>query len=145
MEVILVYCWGSFSEQMAIRAMKEAGYRVVTIAGKMKDYHADAEFAQKFMALLHSEKPDMVFSYDYFPLISMICEMNTTPYAAWIYDCPQYMLMSKTITNNCNHIFCFDELYAMRLQSMGAPNVHHFPLAADMDMYGTAQKGGGFV
>lgn len=141
MKTILVYCWYSFSEKQAICAMEELGYRVVTVSGKMKDYHADAEMAQNIMVSIHLEKADMVFSYDYFPLISMICEMNHIPYAAWIYDCPQNMLLSKTIKNNCNHIFCFDEMYAKRLMNLGAPNVYHFPLAADLDMYERAQKG----
>lgn len=141
MKTILVYCWNSLTEQMAIRAMKQVGHRVITISGKMKDYHADAEFAQKIMALLHSKKPNMVFSYDYFPLISMICEMNNIPYASWIYDCPQYMLLSKTLINKCNHIFCFDELYAERLRNLGAKKVYHFPLAADTNMYEAARKG----
>ncbi len=140
MKTILVYCWNSLSEQMAICAIKEAGHHVVTVSGKMKDYHADAEFAQKFMSSLHAQKVDMVFSYDYFPLISMICEMNSIPYAAWIYDCPQYTLLSKTVTNNCNHIFCFDELYTVRLQNMGAKNVYYFPLAADVNMYEMAKR-----
>lgn len=141
MKTILVYCWYSFSEKQAICAMEELGYRVVTVSGKMKDYHADAEMAQNIMVSIHLEKADMVFSYDYFPLISMICEMNHIPYAAWIYDCPQNMLLSKTIKNNCNHIFCFDEIYAKRLMNLGAPNVYHFPLAADLDMYERAKKG----
>ena len=138
MKTILVYCWGSLSEQMAIRAIKDAGHQVVTVLGKMKDYHADAEFAQRFMSALHAQKADMVFSYDYFPLISMICEMNHIPYATWVYDCPQYGLLSKTITNSCNHIFCFDGAYAMRLQQMGGGNVYHFPLACDLDLYESA-------
>lgn len=143
MKTILVYCWDSFSEKQAMCAMEELGYHVVSVLGKMKDYHADAEMAQKIMVSLHSEKVDMVFSYDYFPLISMICEMNHIPYAAWIYDCPQNMLLSKTIYNNCNYIFCFDELYAKRLINLGAKNVYHFPLAADVDMYSRVKKAKG--
>lgn len=140
-KTILVYCWGSFSEPIVIRAMKETGHRVVTISGKMKDYHADAEFAQRLMELLHSEKPELVFSYDYFPLLSMVCEINTIPYAAWIYDCPQHLLLSKTLTNSCNRIFCFDGVYTQKLQNLGAQHVYHFPLAADTDMYeGATEK-----
>ena len=135
MKTILVYCWGSFSEPLVIRAMEEAGNKVVAFSGEMKDYHSDAEFAQKFMASLHSEDPEMVFSYDYFPLLSMICEINSIPYAAWIYDCPQRLLLSKTIINSCNHIFCFDEVYTGKLQNLGARHAYHFPLAADVDMY----------
>ncbi len=139
MKTILVYCWKAFSEAMAIRAMEDAGYKVIELHGKMKDYHADAEFAQVFMTQLHSDKPDIVFSYDYFPLISMICEINQVPYVSWIYDCPQYMLLSKTITNSCNHIFCFDRLYTERLKGLGAKNVYHFPLAGDTWMYERAK------
>lgn len=142
MKKILVFCWGSVSDQMVVNALEKIGHEVIIFSEKMKDYHSDAEFAQKFMASLHSKKVDIVFSYDYFPLISMICEMNHVPYATWIYDCPQYTLLSKTIVNSCNHIFCFDELYAARLVDFGAQNVYHFPLAADMELYENApQKG----
>lgn len=77
------------------------------------------------------KKPDLVFSYDYFPILSMICQMNGIPYAAWIYDCPQYTLLSQTIVNPCNHVFCFDEQYTQKIMGYGAVNVYHFPLAAD--------------
>ena len=140
MKTILVYCWESTSEPMAIQAMKEAGCQVETFSGKIKEHHTDTDFAQHFMECLHSVKPDMVFSYDYFPLISMICEMNHIPYAAWVYDCPQYGLLSKTIVNRCNHIFCFDRLYAERLQQMGAGNVYHFPLSCDLELYEKAKQ-----
>ena len=140
MKRVLIYCWGSLSDRMATEALKEAGFEVITFSDKMNDYHADAEFAQKFIMMLHAQKADVVFSYDYFPLISMICEMNAIPYATWIYDCPQYTLLSKTVFNSCNRIFCFDELYAMRLQNMGVEKVYHFPLAADMNMIKTAAK-----
>ena len=47
MKTILVYCWDSFSEKQAMCAMEELGYHVVSVSGKMKDYHADAEMAKK--------------------------------------------------------------------------------------------------
>lgn len=140
MKTILVYCWESTSEPMAIQAMKDAGHQVVEVRGKIKDHHADAEFAQQFIAKIHSSKADMVFSYDYFPLISMICEVNHIPYASWIYDCPQYGLLSKTITNKCNYIFCFDGAYAMRLRRFGAEKIYHFPLACDLKLYESAKQ-----
>ena len=134
-KTILIYCWQSVCEPMAIRSMRELGYRVEIFDKEIKDYHADAAFAKEFIECLHAVKPDVVFSYDFFPLVSMICQMNQIPYAAWIYDCPQYTLLSKTLTNECNHIFCFDEAYALRLDALGAKHVYHFPLAADLQMY----------
>lgn len=140
MKTILVYCWESTSEPMTIQAMKDAGYYVVTFSQKLKDYHADAAFARSFIEILHSTKADMVFSYDYFPLVSMICEINCIPYASWVYDCPQYGLLSKTLTNSCNQIFCFDKAYTARLQKTGSAHIHHFPLAGDLEMYEMAKQ-----
>ena len=140
MKNILIYCWNAVSEPMTIEGMKSVGYQVAKMYGTMNDYHADAEFAQRFMARLHEVKPDIVFSYDYFPLISMICEMNQVPYAAWIYDCPMYTLLSKTNISNNNYIFCFDRLFAERLIRVGIPNVYHFPLAGDTALYARAKR-----
>lgn len=130
---ILVYRWGSLSEPSLLRAWRENGTDCVEFSMKLKDYHADAAFAEEMIKVIHKEKPDVVFSYDYFPVVSMLCEINRLPYAAWIYDCPQYTLLSGTVSNAANHIFCFDARYAEKIRSYGAHTVLHFPLAADTD------------
>lgn len=137
---ILIYSWGSICEPMVIKAFEELGYKVTILKKEMKDYHADAEFARECMEIIHKKKTDMVFSYDYFPMLSMICQMNKIPYVSWIYDCPMYTLLSKTIANDYNYIFCFDEKYTEYLYGLGAKNVYHFPLAADLALYERADK-----
>lgn len=102
---------------------------------RLSDYHADAAFAEKLIGKLHEEKPDAVFSYDYFPILSMVCEINEIPYLSWIYDCPQYTLLSGTITNSVNHIFCFDAFYTEKIRTYGAKNVYHLPLGADVEEF----------
>jgi len=128
---ILLYCWGSFSEPSIEKAFKHKNVDYCVFAKKMQDYHADAEFAMEFLQVMHSEKVEAVFSYDYFPLISMLCEMNRIPYLSWIYDCPMYTLYSKTIANEMNYIFCFDRKLCYYLEQLGAKHCIHFPLAAD--------------
>lgn len=135
---LLVYKWGSLSEIGFCRVAKKLGYDFIEFAWEMKNYHADAAFAHAFIMEIHAKKVEMVFSYDYFPMISMICEMNHIPYVCWIYDCPLYTLESKTLINSCNYIFCFDKIYAERLQSHGAVNCYHYPLAADENMLAVA-------
>lgn len=131
MKTILVYCWQSVSEPSAIEAIHLAGYRTVIIDEKMKDYHADAAFAEKCMQLIHAEGAEAIFSFDYFPLLSMIAHVIKIPYLSWVYDCPMYTLLSKTIQNPENCIFCFDEKYSMELQARGAAHVCCFPLGTD--------------
>lgn len=128
---ILFYQFGSLSEPRIEKVFKKNNIEYCVFAKKMKDYHADAEFAMEFLQVLHGKQVQAVFSFDYFPLISMLCEMNQIPYLSWIYDCPMYTLLSQTLTNEVNYIFCFDRNYSFYLQQLGARHCMHFPLAAD--------------
>jgi len=139
---LLIYEWGSLSEPGFIRAVKNLEYDFTEFAWEIKNHHADAAFARAFIGKIHAEKIEVVFSYDYFPMIAMICEMNHIPYISWIYDCPLYTLESKTISYDCNYIFCFDYVYAERLAAAGAKHCYHYPLAADGKMLTIAEQTG---
>ena len=137
---VLVYKWGSVSEPLFCKALQQNNAEYIEFSMEIKNYHADAGFAQAFLQVLHAGGIEAVFSYDYFPLISMICEMNHIPYLCWIYDCPQYTLLSQTLSNSCNYIFCFDRIYAGQLVGMGAKNCFHYPLAGDITWLEKAEK-----
>jgi len=128
---VLVYSWGALGDKALIDSMRSIGIKCVRFSGKMKNYHADGEFARDLLSAIHENKVDAVFSYDYFPLISMLCDMNKLPYVSWIYDCPMNTLMSGTLANDSNYIFCFDALYTDKLHNLGAKHVYHFPLAVE--------------
>lgn len=132
--MLLLYCWGSTSEKGLRLALEQLNIEYCQLTRVMEDYHADAVWAAECMNLTHSMKVDMVFSFDYFPLLSMICEMNHIPYISWIYDCPQYTLYSQTLINDNNYIFCFDKLQTLQMQNMGAKHCVHFPLAFSKHM-----------
>lgn len=140
---ILVYEWGSLSESLFCRALSELQVDYVEYKKELKNYHFDAEFAQGMLEVIHSEGVEAVFSYDYFPLVAMLCEINRIPYMSWIYDCPQYTLWSKTLVSPYNYIFCFDEVLAIRLQELGAVHCVHYPLAGDAGMLEYALTSGG--
>lgn len=116
---ILVYEWGSLLEPMYCKALEELQIEYVEYRRELKNYHFDAEFAQGMLQTFHKEGVQAVFSYDYFPLVAMLCEINKIPYMSWIYDCPQYTLWSKTVISPYNYIFCFDRVLAEQLESMG--------------------------
>ena len=135
---ILVYKWGSLLEPMYCNALDELQIEYVEYRRELKNYHFDAEFAQGMLQMIHKECVQAVFSYDYFPLVAMLCEINKIPYMSWIYDCPQYTLWSKTLVSPYNYIFCFDRALAEQLANMGAVHCVHYPLAGDKEMLGRA-------
>ncbi len=131
---ILVYRWGALGDKAYMESLQAIGMECIEFSRKMEDYHADGNFAKEMLEIIHGSGAEAVFSYDYFPLVSMLCEMNHIPYISWIYDCPMNTLMSGTLGNESNYIFCFDALYAERLSELGAKHIYHFPLAVEEDM-----------
>lgn len=130
---VLVYHWGALGDSAFVESMRSMGMECILFSRKMQDYHADGEYSKEMLSLIHEKHVEAVFSYDYFPLISMLCDMNHIPYVSWIYDCPMNTLTSGTIGNECNYIFCFDAWYAERVGELGAKHIYHFPLAVEKD------------
>lgn len=132
---LLIYKWGAYSDQAVIRNLNALGYHCVEFTDIFNDYHADAAFAQKVLGYIEDEKIDMIFSWNYFPLLASLCEIRKIPYVIWTCDCPLHSLMSKTVLYEHNFFFCFDRLQAEQLANLGCKNVYHYPLAVDSDMF----------
>lgn len=132
---VMLYRWGSYCDPPLILALETMGTEVIIFEKKMKDYHADAEFALEFASVLRSSNADLVISFDYFPLIASLCKINNVPYCSWVYDCPLFLLNSKTLPLNANHVFCFDRTYAIQLQERGAKHCYHFPLGVSTEYF----------
>ncbi len=131
---VLAYCWGSSLEPSLIKQLTDLGIWVTKLSETIQDYHADSKFAMKMMETIHQKQVDAVFSFDYFPVISMICEINQIPYFSWIYDCPMLTLQSKTLENDMNYIYCFDRIYTEHLLREGAKHCFHMPLGGNADL-----------
>ena len=84
---------------------------------------------------IHAEQVEAVVSFNYFPIISMICNTCQIPYYAWVYDCPHFTLYAKQITLPCNHIGIFDREMVRQLENYGVRSVYHVPLSVDMDYF----------
>lgn len=137
---IVYYRWGAVNDSLFKQALAKTGIPYIEYSRKMEDYHADSAFSLEFVRLLHTSDVKAVFSYDYFPLLSMLCEINHIPYISWIYDCPMRTLQSETIKSPANYIFCFDAIETERLKKRGAVNCYHFPLAGDSSMLVQVKK-----
>ncbi len=146
-EKILVYKWNKDGrEQSVIRILRSLGMKVMECEETFSDYHEDAAFAEKLLQHIQSDEVQLVFSWNYVPLLASVCEMSQIPYAAWICDCPLQALMSKTVLYRHNYFFCFDRNYAERLAALECENVYHFPLAVDVEALeqAAAQEEDGF-
>ena len=92
----------------------------------------DPEFESRFSSDLQKEVPDFVFSFNYYPLISKVCEKEGVKYVSWVYDSPHISLYSYTLINKCNYVFLFDSQMYETFAAQGIRTVHYLPLAASV-------------
>lgn len=131
MKKILLYKWGALSEDSLQRGLQAVGFEVIPFFMKRKDYDIDGEFSMELLIKLHSKKFDYVFSYDYFPIVSTICEMVKINYISWIYDSPHNTLYSNKINSPYNTIFVFDKKQLEDLVKLGVKQAYYLSLATD--------------
>ena len=74
----------------------------------------------------------VVFTINFFPIISDVCNIFKIPYICWTVDSPVMELFAKPIQNPCNRIFLFDRAQYNEIAPLNPGHVFHFPLAANV-------------
>lgn len=128
---LLFYSWNANNEKILEANLRRLGLEVAVFSKPCVHYTRDMELAAEMIPLIHREKLEAVISFDYFPIISMICDTCRIPYYAWVYDCPHFTLYAAHAALPCNHIGVFDREMVNRLRERGIQTVSHVPLAVD--------------
>ena len=126
---ILYYYWTENMKDDIVEVLENMGHLVMVVDKKMKSYDKDSEFDEYIDSVL-KDGYDLIFSMDYFPLLSTAAERNGVPYAAWISECPQLTLYSKTVKNKNTFIFSFDMNQMNSLLKRGV-KAYHLPLGVN--------------
>ena len=129
---VLVMDWPAYGQQDMIEIMQKHNISVITYQFDHSKNRNDEVFIHAFEEALSQVKVDFVFSFNYFPVISNVCNRFHVKYVSWVYDSPQTSLYSLSIENPCNEVFLFDRYTCDELQSKGVQTVHHLPLAVNV-------------
>lgn len=128
---ILFYKWDSICEDDMQAAMLSSGIYVEDFKYQISDYISDVKFMETLQKLLAKNNFDCVFSFDYYPVISEVCEILGLPYVSYMVDSPHLTLFCNNIYNKCNYIFVFDSVIYKLLYEKGISNVFYLPLAVN--------------
>lgn len=133
---IVFHRYGSICEPDIIAAFHSLNLEVI---------EEDTEITQKKIApeerirllaeavLIH--RPLFVFSINYFPYISQICERLQVLYICLSVDCPVLELFSDTIRNRYNRIFLFDRSQYQEIKALNPNCIFHLPLAVNVNRW----------
>lgn len=128
---VLFIEWNSYCNEDMKSALVAGGYLVKTVPFP-NGIRTRKEEAERIMdTALGKENYDFVFSFNYFPNISEICQRAGTKYLSWVYDSPYIDLYSYTVLNSCNYIFLFDYAVYEELRREGIGTIYHLPLAVN--------------
>ncbi len=127
---LLYWQWQSFLKKGVEEALPLVASSVDTFFYQLTDWEEDDNFRAKFREALDAGSYDAVFSINFNPMVSEICEEKGIPYISWVYDSPIHIRNLEPLKKEVNHTFFFDRGEAEDLVSRGYP-VHHMPLAGD--------------
>ncbi len=128
---ILMYRWRAYNYQDIERTFQLLGHTVENIQQKLGSYDIDEEFQTYIEKLLNEKHFDMVFTVNYFAVISNACENRKIRYVVWTCDNPLISMYHKSVFNKCNYIFTFDQSNYLEFKGMGVKQIWYLPLAVD--------------
>ena len=130
---ILIYRYGSICEPDIIDGLQELGHTVTQLTEEIENKNfLPGDCARYVSQFLLDHPQDCVFTINFFPIISEVCNIFKIPYLCWTVDSPVLELFSKSIQNPYNRIFVFDYMQYQDIKQYNPDHVYHFPLAVNV-------------
>lgn len=129
---IYIYRYGSICEPDIIASFKRLGFEVdeEIIEMNKKDL-LPSECISLTSDKIINGRYNFVFTINFFPWLSHICNIANIPYISLIVDSPVIELYSDAIMNKCNYIFTFDNAQYEEFYHRNPNHIFHIPLATN--------------
>ena len=131
---LLFWQWHSFMGKGVERALKKLKIEYDTFFYQMKDWENDKEFVQQLEKRLISGLYNVVFSINFNPIISDVCEKYRVAYRAWVYDSPIHIRNLAPLKNAYTKVYFFDRGQADEYRKNGI-GAEYLPLASDVEIF----------
>ncbi len=129
---ILFYRYNSICEPDLIESFEKLGITVVEDRTQITEKNVSGErLVGEVAEILRNHSFLFVFSVNFFPALSEICELMQVPYIAWTVDVPIQELFSKSLENKCNRIFMFDKSQYLYFKDRNPEGIFYLPLATN--------------
>ena len=133
---ILFHRYGSICEPDIIEAFKSLGIVVDEENSEITEKNISGDVRIKLLAeRILTKKPAFVFSINYFPYISEVCQRLKVMYVCLSVDCPVLEFFSDSIHNSYNRIFLFDYNQYLQLKDENPECIFYLPLGTNVDRW----------
>lgn len=129
---ILFYRYNSICEPDVITAFEKLGLSVVEETTQITEKKVSGgQLVDRVSKLIQNHRFLFVFSINFFPALSEICELMQVPYICWTVDVPVLELFSPALKNKCNRIFMFDRSQYIYFKNRNPEGIFYLPLATN--------------
>ncbi len=127
---IVFFRYKNICETDYIEAFKQLGINVVEV--DLNSIKADSleKRANAVGEHIKINTPMFVFTINYFPYISIVCEALKVQYVSVSVTCPMIEIYNTTIRNSCNKVFLFDKEQYLSIRDENPCGIFYLPLAA---------------
>lgn len=130
---VLLYRYGSICEPDILSSFQAFGIDADIIDVEITNKKiTNGERIDEISKRLNNESYLFVFSINFFPAISDVCNLYNVPYVGWVVDSPVPELFNKSIANPCNRIFCFDYKQFTDIHDYNPDCIFHLPLGTNV-------------
>lgn len=129
---ILFYRYGNICEPDISEGFSAFGITVTEITREIQEKRIDMDTRiHDLVSALAGRTVSFVFSINFFPYISEICNRYRIPYVCWSVDSPVLELFSVSVRNRCNRIFLFDYEQYKRISPQNPECIFYLPLCTN--------------
>lgn len=130
---ILIYRYGSICEPDIIETFHKLGFQVDEETSLIKNkILSDNDCIQIVSERILQNQYAFVFTINFFPWLSHLCNLTHLPYLSLIVDSPVLELYDNAIKNPCNRIFMFDKASYLEFYDKNPNCIFYLPLATNV-------------
>lgn len=125
--------WYSHGNDDIIEAFNKLGHQIVKVTVNNDKGPSDMTEVPRYVEEIRKANADMIFSFNYWPIVSLAAKELDMTYVSWVYDSPHVVMYSYTILYEKNYVFCFDKQLVNEFRKGGINTVFYLPLCANPD------------
>ncbi len=126
---IIVIDRNFYGQNDVVNIFKDLGHKVFIYGHDDISEHRSLEVQKELLSLVEKENIDVIFSYNYLPVISITIKDTKVKYISYVYDSPNIALYTYSIIYPCNYVFLFDYAVYEELKNGGIKTVYYLPLS----------------
>lgn len=123
----------SFGQDDVITIFKKMGHNVFTYGHPDLAMHHSKEVFVELSKMVTDNDIKVVFSFNYYPIVSYVIKDTCVKYISYVYDSPNIAIYTYSIMFPCNYVFLFDYAIYEELRNGGITTVYYLPLSINCE------------